>query len=225
MNEHAIAYKQARERFTGLVSDLAPEALNEKVPACPDWSVKDLTAHVVGIARDLNRSNVDDPGDDAWTAAQIAEGERKTLEELLDEWAGYSTEIEKAMEFMHPAISGVTTADLIVHEHDLRGAIGEPGARDSSGVSLALFTYTRMLGRRLKEQSAPPLRIMAGGETYDVGDGAPDTSVSGEPFEIFRSLCGRRTKEEIEGLNWEGDPAPFLGRFSNYGYPDHSLNE
>lgn len=225
MNEHAEAYGQARERFAALVSGLDPETLQRKVPACPDWSIKDLTSHVVGIARDLNRSNVDDPGGEAWTAAQIAEGATRSIPELLAEWAGFSIEIEKAMEYMHPAISGATVADLIVHEHDLRGALGEPGARDSSGVSLALFTYTRMLGRRLKSDGAPPLRIVAGEQTYEVGEGAPETTVSGEAFEIFRSLCGRRTKQEIAGLKWEGDPTPYLDRFSNYGYPDRSLNE
>ncbi len=225
MNEHAAAYGQARQRFAALVAELEPETLARKVPACPDWSIKDLTSHVVGIARDLNRSNVDDPGGEAWTAAQIAEGATKSIPELLTEWEGFSIEIEKAMEFMHPAISGVTVADLIVHEHDLRGALDRPGARDSSGVSLALFTYTRMLGRRLKSDGAPPLRIITGGQTYDLGEGAPDTTLSGNAFEIFRSLCGRRTKREIAGLQWEGDPAPYLDRFSNYGYPDSSLNE
>jgi uncharacterized protein (TIGR03083 family) len=225
MNEHAAAYGQARERFTGLVADLDSDTLSRKVPACPDWSIKDLTSHVVGIARDLNRSNVDDPGGEAWTAAQIAEGATKSISELLTEWQGFSLEIEKAMEFMHPAISGVTVADLIVHEHDLRGALGEPGARDSSGVSLALFTYTRMLGRRLKGDGAPPLQIVAGEHSYEVGEGTPETTVSGEAFEIFRSLCGRRTKEEIAALQWQGNPAPYLDRFSNYGYPDRSLNE
>lgn len=225
MNEHAAAYGQARVRFAALVADLDSETLSQKVPACPDWSIKDLTSHVVGIARDLNRSNVDDPGGEAWTAAQIAEGATKSISALLSEWEGFSLEIQKAMEFMHPAISGATVADLIVHEHDLRGALDEPGARDSSGVSLSLFTYTRMLGRRLKSDGAPPLRIVAGEQTYEVGEGTPETTLSGDPFEIFRSLCGRRTKQEIKRLRWEGDPAPYLDRLSNYGYPDRSLNE
>src|SRR3712207_8623982 len=58
--------------------------------------------------------------------------------------------------------SGVFLADSVTHEHDLRHALARPGARNGPAFELALDTYARFFGRRIKEHHLPALRVVAG---------------------------------------------------------------
>ncbi|WP_423851466.1 maleylpyruvate isomerase N-terminal domain-containing protein, partial [Aeromicrobium sp.] len=50
--DSAAAYVAVRERMTELMRQTSSEELARQVPACPDWSVQDLLAHVAGVAVD-----------------------------------------------------------------------------------------------------------------------------------------------------------------------------
>jgi hypothetical protein len=71
----------------------------------------------------------------------------------------------------------------------------------------------------------PAVQVNAGDKTWVAGNGDPQVSVSAEPFEILRSLTGRRTREQVRALDWSGDPEPFLDLFSMYGTPENELEE
>jgi len=47
-------YERVREDFVATVSALSDDELTLPVPATPSWSVRDVLAHVVGLAADLN---------------------------------------------------------------------------------------------------------------------------------------------------------------------------
>lgn len=225
MSTHALAYADARARISDLVKGLDDEGRAKEVTACPGWSVKDALAHIVGIARDMMEGNLANVGEDEWTAAHVEAGRARTAEELLQEWSETGPQVEKALEVIHPAMAGMTLADLITHEHDMRTAVGDRSARDTDGVALSLESYARYCLRRLREAGKPPLAISGGQAQWASKEGDPVATVSGEPFEVFRALAGRRTLDEVRALDWTGDSEAFISSLSNYGYPERSLGE
>ena len=53
---HATAYREVRERTSALVRDTAPpEAMEQVAPATPEWRVRDVLAHLVGVTADVDR--------------------------------------------------------------------------------------------------------------------------------------------------------------------------
>ena len=219
------AYRDGRERFTDLVSATSPEDLEKRVPACPDWNVKELFAHVVGVATDTIAGNVEGVGSKAWTSRQVEERSDHSVTQLIEEWNGVSPKVEELAESIHPAVAGGLVGDLVTHEQDARGALAQPGGRDSEAFDIALDSFVRFFGRRVKEAGLPALRVSSGSREWIAGKGEPAGSVAAEPFELLRSLTGRRTKAQIRKLEWEGDPEPYLEIFSMYGHPQTELEE
>ena len=76
MKAFGRAYRGVRERMSGLVLALSDDELQQHVPACPDWTIKNLVAHVTGIVVDMLAGNVAEAGQPDWTKRQIAERER-----------------------------------------------------------------------------------------------------------------------------------------------------
>jgi uncharacterized protein (TIGR03083 family) len=121
----ATIYCDVRERFIALVTSLSPEQLELWVPACPQWSVHEVIAHLVEAAADFVAGNL--PGPDVpfecWTAVQVAKRRGQPLDALIEEWEGTAAELAsrlaggKAPE--GPLINGLAT-----HEQDVRGPLG-----------------------------------------------------------------------------------------------------
>jgi hypothetical protein len=42
-------------------------------------------------------------------------------------------------------------------------------------------------------------------------------TISADRYELVRVLAGRRTRERILDMDWDGDPTPFLDVLSEYG--------
>ena len=64
------------------VAELADDELQALVPATPEWRVRDVLAHVVGLAADLNAQRfpaADDAGGSAWAAQQAVSYTHLTL--------------------------------------------------------------------------------------------------------------------------------------------------
>jgi len=242
--DFAGAYADARRRLVGLLSELEEGRLATPVPACPDWTVRDVLAHVTGVAADAAtggyfRGATDawrDPelalARDAWTAAQVASRRGRPLHELIAEWAGWADRLE-------PMLAGAVTppagspawllpapvADLAVHLHDVRGALGRPGDRDAPATHLGLRIYARWLGQRLEEAGRPALRLRAGDREWVEGAGTPAATLAADPFELFRALSGRRSTDQLLALAWDGSPERYLDVFSPYPTPPSPLLE
>ena len=130
------------------------------------------------------------------------------------------------MEHLHPAVSGLTLGDAVVHEHDLRGALEKQRSQGHRRGSTRSGTATRAgSGRRLRKEGLPTLEIKGTSETVVAGKDEPAGHVSASDFELFRALTGRRTFDEIRALDWTTDPEPYLKIFSPYRPPEKSLNE
>lgn len=51
MPDYTSAYRTSAEQLVELIEQVPDEELTIMVPACPEWSVKDLIAHFAGVTR------------------------------------------------------------------------------------------------------------------------------------------------------------------------------
>jgi uncharacterized protein (TIGR03083 family) len=214
------------------------------VPACPSWTVRDVLAHVTGVAADAVRGRyfagaADAWRDerlaaarDAWTATQVTARRDRPVGALVAEWAGWAATLEPMLAGAVPLPAGspawlrsAPLADLAVHLHDVRGALGLPGDRDAQATGLGMRIYARWLGQRLDERGRPALRLRAGGRDWVEGAGPPAAVLEAAPFELFRALSGRRSAGQVRALAWDGDPEPYLDVLSPYPMPPSPLLE
>lgn len=244
MADLAGAYADARRRLRELLERLDTPALAAEVPACPGWTIRDVAAHVTGVAADAARGTYfADAADawadtrlaaarDRWTAGHVRSRRDKPLSAIVAEWTRWAAIMEpmlagtvpvppSAPAWMLPA----PVADLAVHLHDVRGALRRPGDRAAPVTGLGLRIYARWLGERLNQACCPALRLRAGGREWAEGSGLPAATLAASPFELFRALSGRRTIEQVRALAWDGDPEPYLRLIAPYPMPASPLTE
>ena len=74
-----------------MVQSAELSSLNELTPLCPEWRIRDVVGHLVGISQDIAAGNF--PGDlDEWAAAQVERNHDADLATLLEEWPTYELE-------------------------------------------------------------------------------------------------------------------------------------
>ncbi len=214
----AAAYGGTRRRSTELLRAAGGgEVADRAVPACPDWTVNQLLAHMVGVVDDVLAGNLDGAGSDPWTAAQVERLGTAPVAELLDHWDAVGPQLEAAIPLVPPAPASQMVFDVTTHEHDLRGALGVPGAHDSDGLAVGFGFLAKSLDRLIKGAGLPTLEITTSGRVLTLG-GVPDgeeaqVHLAGPLFDLFRSFGGRRTLDQVRALDWSADPTPYLDAF------------
>ena len=207
------AYRDARARITELLRAAAtePAAAGRLVPACPEWTVKDAAAHMAGVAADILAGNLEGVGTDPWTNAQVEQRAEATLDAVLAEWDEAGPAIEEL--FAGGSAPAQLVFDLATHEHDVRGALGAPGAKDADSTHIAEGWVLDSWSATARGLDVPPLRLVVGSRTVEVGDDPP-TTVFIPPFEALRALTGRRSVAQLVRYDWDGDPTPWLPTFT-----------
>lgn len=205
------AYRETRERMTALFRGLPKSEADRPVPACPAWTVQQLVSHTVGVSVDILADNLTDAGSDPWTEAQVAARQDRSLAELADEWDETGPQVEAAS--ADGALPAQAVFDQVTHEHDLRDAIGRPGARDHEAVPIGLTFVEAAWPFVMGSYDIPPLRIVTGGADMVVGDD-PEVTLHLTPFEALRALTGRRSVAQIGAYDWGVDPAPWMPAFT-----------
>ncbi|MDQ3982747.1 MAG: maleylpyruvate isomerase family mycothiol-dependent enzyme [Actinomycetota bacterium] len=219
------AYADTRRRIVDVVKDLDKGETRLVVPACPAWTVRDLIAHLAAVAVDMSKGNLEGVGSEEWTLRQLDDRIDRTLDELLDEWAGIAGQVEGALEYLPKWAASMLVGDTVTHEHDLRGAVVRPGARDSDAVKISANGYARWFGRKVKDAGLPAVLVKWADGEWVAGNGEPAVTVGAPTFEMLRGLTGRRTRAEVAAFDWSDDPGPYLDLFSYYGMPERSLGE
>jgi uncharacterized protein (TIGR03083 family) len=217
-------YRAARERMVRMVAGMGHDAVGGMVAACPAWTVKDLFAHVTGIAVDLSQGNRPQGDPQAWVDRQVAERAGASLEQVIDEWNVASVDFEAMIEARPDRLWGLTY-DLVVHEHDLRTALGDRNARDTSGVTLAARLGLRLLAMDLDSRQLPGVRVVIDGEGFDVGERESVATLTTTAFEALRVLGSRRTLEEVRAAGFVGDLDAVLPGLLHMDPPAVSLGE
>jgi len=102
--------------------------------------------------------------------------------------------------------------DVASHEQDIRGAVGQPGLRDTEVIR-------RLAGWLVSQLRTPvPLRVTVEGTRFQVGpEGEPALELSTTWYEAFRWRMGRRSRNQLAALDWSGDPSPVLDHLVVFG--------
>jgi uncharacterized protein (TIGR03083 family) len=205
---HAAAYRGVRDRVTALVRSAAPEALDAIAPATPQWRARDVLGHLVGVATDVVNGNVADAAADHWTAVQVEARYDRALEALLEEWDESGARVEAFVLALPTAVTGQLVADAVMHEHDLRHALGCPGARDSDALVIGVSWVIGALGRVYDASGTPATRFESEAVVATAGTGGLDCTLRASTFELGRAIAGRRTVAEIAAYEWTPEPHP-----------------
>jgi uncharacterized protein (TIGR03083 family) len=216
--EAAAAYGLVGRRVDALIRGRADVA-ELTVPACPAWTIRQTVAHLTGIAQDIVGLNVEAKGADAWTRAQVARLGGQSVDELLDLWGQLIDPVTATLALAPQQSACQLVFDALTHEHDIRGALGEPGSRTGDLVfEVALAFVTTAGDQFLRHAGLPALRLI----TPTLGSvqlGDPDTApgrvaLEISDFEALRAFGGRRSLRQLSALPWVGDPTLLLPAFT-----------
>lgn len=208
-------------RVSALVEETSEETMLVRVPATPDWTARDLLSHMVGLVHDVLADDEPDDHHPAWTRAQVEARAGRSAAELLAEWRGDAEAM--LVHLRERAVRPLN--DLLIHEQDLRGALGRPGARDTAGLRIVRDALAGRLAGRVEALGLPPVRLET---TERATDGGPDWSWQshpGEPgavlrassYDLTRALTTRRTADQLRSWVVAGDLEPHLPAFAQLG--------
>jgi uncharacterized protein (TIGR03083 family) len=206
---HAVAYEALRGRVREVVETADAGALDAIVPATPQWRARDVLAHMVGVTDDVVNGRLEGLASNAWTQAQVDARTERSAADLLAEWDRTSPQFEAMLAAAPAEIAGQALFDAATHEHDLRNALGAPGARDSDAIDSG---WEWIIGARTRAGAHALCFVTDGGEEAS-GVGQPVARVEASRFELFRAVSGRRTADEIASYRWDraAEPALLLG--------------
>jgi uncharacterized protein (TIGR03083 family) len=213
--DHTAIYRGVRLRLSDLALQLSDEQLDAIAPATPDWRVRDVIAHLGGGTADIVAGNLDGVASDAWTSAQVEARRDWPIAEVIDEWARCAEVVEPMIADIPAQMRAMLVIDALTHEHDVRGAVGQPGERHGEGISFAARSIARGLSAQRGDE--PAIELALDGDAVVLGQGSAEVSVSAGAFELFRAGVGRRSLGQIAAWDWDGPAQPaamVLGRFS-----------
>jgi hypothetical protein len=195
MTDPLALYRSARTRMLQLTTEAGAAARRVTVPACPDWSAHDLIAHCVSMPAAIAAGDL--PGDDldGWLDAIRAARADHSIEELAAEWES----VDDTIAAMVSGGGGVLLDDLVVHEHDLRGALGRPDHSVLDGdvfVPRALQSCVPELERR----GLGAIEVRHTTVTWRSHDAPTGWVLEVSPWEAVRVLYSRRTEDELRTL-------------------------
>jgi uncharacterized protein (TIGR03083 family) len=201
-------YQDTRERIAALVTTPDPVG-TRAVAACPGWSVRDVVAHVTGVAEDWGCGRLAGAPTDEQTAAQVARFAGYDMAAVLTDWSDAAARLDQLAdtEGLAPPLG-----DVVVHEHDVRGAIGLAGARDSEAV----WQSSDQLLANLRT----PVGLRVCVEDAEYRSGPPDGAeirLRTTRFEALRWRTGRRSRTQLAGMDWSEDPGPVLDHLYLFG--------
>ena len=174
------------------------------MPACPEWTVADLVAHLVDVC--------------SGTLGAGPPPHRAGLGVLLARWARAAREGAPAIALAGRR-AGPLVLDAFSHELDVRRALelpppdGDPAYEPAYAFVLELASSA--LSASLDRHGLPDL-VMATPSTGPrrIGrNGGPVATVRTARHDLLRSLTGRRAEAQIAALDWSDDPTPWLPAF------------
>jgi uncharacterized protein (TIGR03083 family) len=218
------AYADTRARLLTLGRTLGESDGATRLPSCPDWTVKDVYAHLVGINADALAGRLDGVAQDWWTQRQVDERAGRSLVEILDEWD------EVGPQFL--AVLGPDTTppplllDSWTHEQDIRGALNASGGPPAEATRdhAVLLATSQVEGMGALELD--PLAIRFGDELVSCADDAA-VELAVHPHEYLRGAFGRRSRRQIRAWDWRGtdDTDPFIDAILVFGVATDDLIE
>jgi uncharacterized protein (TIGR03083 family) len=219
ISDAAAAYRLIRERVDALtrgrdgIAELA-------VPACPGWTVREVIAHLAGVAQDIVALNLEQKGTGPWADAQVARLGGQSVDDLLDLWRQSEDSVSAHLGFASDAGVCQLVFDTLTHEHDIRGALGQPGSRTGDPAAKAALGFVTTMGDQFIRQARLPALRLSTPTIGSVQLGEPHTArghlaLSISDFEALRSFGGRRSIGQLLALPWDGDPTNLMPAFTD----------
>lgn len=205
--EVAAAYLELRARVVALLRELPEADAGRVVPHCPAWTVAELSAHLVGVPDDILAGRMEGVTTEAWTQAQVERLRGRTLTELADHYEAGSVAFDPVLAVIPAPVNAQLVMDAVTHEHDLRHAVGRPGARDSTAVAVGQGWLLNMVERRAPELA----EVLAGSGIAS--------------FDVLRVLSGRRSAGQIAALGLDGAAITALLAGSPLRPPVHAVGD
>lgn len=201
----ARLYVDAQRSFVELSRSLSDADWATPVPCCPGWTVRDVLSHVAGLADDLTHGRVEGAATDPWTAAQVERWRDATVDHLLAQWEEQAPAVGAVLEQLGEVRPPI---DCCTHEHDVRGALGRPGNRDSELVMFAASALGRVDAPVPVEVELVDGRRFAWTSVEAEHDPSERRLVRGlDEFELFRSRLGRRSADQVRAYDWSEPPS------------------
>jgi uncharacterized protein (TIGR03083 family) len=219
ISDAGSAYHLIFDRVDALVRGRADIA-NLAVPACPGWNIQQTVAHLAGVAQDIVTLNLEDKGTGPWADAQVARLGAHNVDDLLDLWRESLDQVRANLAFASDAGVCQLVFDTLTHEHDIRGALGEPGSRAGDlTFEAALGFLTTMGDQFIRQAQLPTLRLSTPTiGSVQLGDPHPargHVALNVSDFEALRSFGGRRSIGQLLALPWDSDPTNLMPAFAD----------
>ncbi|MGQ0576595.1 MAG: maleylpyruvate isomerase family mycothiol-dependent enzyme [Pseudonocardia sp.] len=209
-------YDESRRRVCELAATLSPEQLDTTVPATPEWTARELVAHLAGVASDAVHGRTDGAPGPAWTAPQVADRAGRSVDELAAEWAEAGAQVRAALTERRMPLQIVH--DALTHEADLREAFGL-GPLPADVVERAVGSVAKAVVKGVAGEGA--LVVRAGGQEYRGGAGdAEPTTLTVDSYELYRGLISRRSRTQMRAWDWSGDAERYVDALPVFGPRD-----
>ena len=209
-------YLDAQRAILELVTD---QNQHISVPACPAWTLRDLVAHQIGVIEDFTAGNLEGAPGDSWSSAHIGRFADLDLNQVKAQW------IETINQPQYEEMVNNVAPDVVFHEFDVRGAVGNQHSREADRVGYALQAVLGERDGHFRENTLPALEIITDGASTIIGEGDPRGRVTLSPWEATRLFTGRRSPNQVRQLDWSTDPTPWLDHLSGLGSRDSDLIE
>jgi hypothetical protein len=196
--------------------DLAGELDDgHRIPATPAWNLRQLIAHLAGVAVDVSNGRVDEYAQPPWTARQVSSRIASSRQELVEEWRGAWPELcailsDPVSHGLDPSFSVLPLVDVIAHEHDLRESVGVFGFSDPSVWSLVERRRLEVLTVQCGSYDQNLEVRTPQGDHWVIGGPQKRSTVSADRYELWRSLEGRRSRDAVRQFDWTNGPGLFL---------------
>jgi len=114
-------------------------------------------------------------------------------------------------------------SDALAHEQDIRTALNEPGARDDNNIVPSVEMGLSFVDQKAEGAGLPVLRIVTDDIDRQVGRGEPAATLRTSTFELFRTIHGRRTVEQVRAMEWSGDSDPWVSALFVFGPTERTV--
>lgn len=192
-------YLDTKTRVVDIARSLSEDQLNSYVAACPEWTARDVLAHLTGVAADLVHGRVENITKPVWTAPQVASRKDRTVEELAAEWGEHAPVVAATLAEGDGSLK--VMYDAFTHEADLRETFGL-GRPPQTAVDMLAGTLGRDVVGNFTGSGT--LVVQAGELELTGGHGQPRIMLTIDPYELVRGVISRRSRSQMRAWDWAG---------------------
>jgi uncharacterized protein (TIGR03083 family) len=222
----AAPYAEVRARLFEIADSLDGARAESPVPTCPEWTVRQVYAHLSGVVADVLVLNVEGAATDPWTAEQVAARNTMSFADIVAEWRESSAAFDAALESLGEHGDVRLVADVWTHEQDVRTALDQPGGRDGIAFEFVRDALAAMLGNQLDARGLGAIRwIDENGRERVLGTNPVGVTLHTSEYAFCRARLGRRSRDQIRNLGWDVDAEPWLDAFIVFGPASQAIDE